>query len=125
VYDKKERRLSYASAGHHPSFLVSEDRSQVLPLKTPGPLIGVMDEFQLSSAAIDVPEGASLHLFSDGVFEVDDAKGQQLGLSNLLPLLCHPPAEGRSEPQRIYQSVREFARSGPLEDDFSYLVVKF
>lgn len=125
VYDRGQQSLTYASAGQHPAYLVSADRTQVTPLKTEGPLIGVLDQFPLKEARAAVPENASLHLFSDGVFEVDDENGQQLGLTRLLSLLQQPPAEGRSEPQRIYQSVREFARPGPLDDDFSYLVVKF
>jgi serine phosphatase RsbU (regulator of sigma subunit) len=84
-----------------------------------------MEELSLQEGSTKIPEGSSLHLFSDGVFEVDDDNGGQLGLINLLPLLQQPSTEGRSEPQRIYQSVREFARSGPLDDDFSYLVVNF
>ena len=125
VYDKARQTLTYASAGHHPAYLVSADRTQVTPLKTEGALIGVLEEFHVKEASALVPDNASLHLFSDGVFEVDDAKGKQLGLASLLSLLQQPPVEGRSEPQRIYQSVREFARPGPLDDDFSYLVVKF
>ena len=88
-------------------------------------MIGVWDEFHVREATAEVPESASLHLFSDGVFEVDNDKGRQLGLNNVLLLLQQSAVEGRSEPQRIYQSVREFARSGPLDDDFSYLIVKF
>jgi len=125
IYDRRQKRLIYASAGHHPAYLVSTDRTKITPLKTEGPLIGVMEEFNVREGSMDVPENASLHLFSDGVFEVDDEKGRQLGLTSLLPWLQQPAVEGRSEPQRIYQSVREFARSGPLDDDFSYLVVKF
>ena len=125
VYDRRQQKLVYASAGHHPAYLVSSDRSQLTPLKTNGPLIGVMEELSLQEGSTKIPDGSSLHLFSDGVFEVDDDHGGQLGLTNLLPLLQQPPTEGRSEPQRIYQSVREFARSGPLDDDFSYLVVNF
>jgi len=59
------------------------------------------------------------------VFEIADKEGMQLGLSDFLPLLNQPPVEGRSEPQRIYQIVRNTSRPGPLDDDFSYLVVKF
>jgi sigma-B regulation protein RsbU (phosphoserine phosphatase) len=117
--------LVYASAGHHPAYLVSPDRKGVNPLKTDGPLIGVMDQLTVEERKADVPEGACLHVFSDGVFEVDDSNGLQFGLSGLLPLLQQAAVEGRGEPQRIYQCVREFARSGPLDDDFSYLVVKF
>ena len=125
VFDKHTRKLVYASAGHHPAYLVSPDRTAVAPLKTAGPLIGALEECLFESAAVDLTQGASLHLFSDGVFEVDDAGGRQLGLSDLLSLLEKPAIEGRSEPQRIYQSVRAYARPGPLDDDFSYLVVKF
>lgn len=125
VYDQRQQTLVYASAGHHPAYLVSADRTEITPLKTDGPLIGVMENFDIHEGRIAVPQGTSLHLFSDGVFEVDDENGRQLGLTNLLPLLHQPSAEERSEPQRIYQSVRQFARSGPLDDDFSYLVVKF
>jgi serine phosphatase RsbU (regulator of sigma subunit) len=125
VYDRRQHQLTYASAGHHPAYLISPDRSKITALKTEGALIGVLEEFTVKEDSVDVPQDASLHLFSDGVFEVDDDKGRQLGLASLLPWLQQPPVEGRSEPQRIYQSVREFARSGPLDDDFSYLVVKF
>jgi len=125
VYDRRQQKLVYASAGHHPAYLVSSDRTKLTPLKTDGPLIGVMEELSLEEGSKKIPQGSSLHLFSDGVFEVDDDNGWQLGLTNLLPLLRQPPTEGRSEPQRIYQSVREFARPGPLDDDFSYLVLNF
>jgi serine phosphatase RsbU (regulator of sigma subunit) len=125
VYDRPQRRLVYGSAGHHPAYLLSSDRTLVTPLKTEGPLIGAIDEYDFDHTEAVIPEGASLHIFSDGVFEVDDTTGKQLGLGDLMPILQSRPVEGRSEPQRIYQSVRSYARPGPLDDDFSYLVVKF
>ena len=125
VYDKATRKLVYASAGHHPAFLVDSDRRAVRPLRTEGPLVGVLDRFQFHEASAEIAKGASLHVFSDGVYEIEDKEGRQLGLSDFLPLLAQGPVEGRSEPQRIYQSVREKARPGPLDDDFSYLVLKF
>ncbi|HXJ00392.1 MAG TPA: SpoIIE family protein phosphatase [Micropepsaceae bacterium] len=125
VYDKGQRTLIYASAGHHPAYLVSEDRKDVAALKTDCVMIGALENLAPKEASVPVPDGATLHLFSDGVFEIEDSHGGQLGLENLLPLLRQPPAEKRSEPQRIYRIVREFARSGPMDDDFSYLTVKF
>jgi len=125
VYNRPKRSLLYASGGHHPAYLVSSDRKAVTPLTTQGPLIGVQDDKRFDEAHVHVPPGSSLHLFSDGVFEIADKEGRQLGLSDFLPLLNQPPVEGRSEPQRVYQIVRTTARPGPLDDDFSYLVVKF
>ena len=124
VYTRSKRTLDYASGGHHPAYLVSSDRKRVTPLTTQGPLVGVQEERRFDEARVEVPPGSSLHLFSDGVFEIVDKQDRQLGLSDFLPLLNQPPAEGRSEPQRVYQIVRTTARPGPLDDDFSYLVVK-
>ena len=124
VYNRSKRTLDYASGGHHPAYLVSSDRKRVTPLTTQGPLVGVQEERRFDEARVEVPPGSSLHLFSDGVFEIADKQDRQLGLSDFLPLLNQPPTEGRSEPQRVYQIVRTTARPGPLDDDFSYLVVK-
>jgi serine phosphatase RsbU (regulator of sigma subunit) len=124
VYRLSNRMLSYASGGHHPAYLVSSDRTKVVPLKTMGPLIGVAEDYQFEEATVHVPSDGALHIFSDGVFEIADKHNRQLGLSDFLPLLQRPAVEGRSEPQRLYQTVRAYARQGPLDDDFSYLVVK-
>jgi len=125
VYSRGKRTLDYASGGHHPAYLVSSDRKKVTPLKTEGPLIGVHEDRHFDEARIEIPQGSSLHLFSDGVFEIADKEGRQLELRDFLPLLNQAPVEGRSEPQRLYQIVRNSARPGPLDDDYSYLVVKF
>jgi serine phosphatase RsbU (regulator of sigma subunit) len=125
VYDKAKQTLVYASAGHHPAYLVSSDRKTVMPLKTEGPIVGVLEKHRFDEASTGIPKGSSLHVFSDGVFEIEDKTGTQLGLHEFLPTLNQPGVEGRSEPQRIYQSVRATARPGPLDDDFSYLVVKY
>jgi serine phosphatase RsbU (regulator of sigma subunit) len=125
VYDRTRRRLVYASAGHHPAYLVSSDRAKATPLKTDGPIVGVMETARFAETIAEVPKGASLHVFSDGVFEIENRSNVQLGLNDFLPTINQPAVEGRSEPQRIYQTVRAAARPGPLDDDFSYLVVKY
>jgi serine phosphatase RsbU (regulator of sigma subunit) len=125
VYDPKNHALTYASGGHHPAFVVGPDRQSVTPLRTDGPLIGALEDIEFSEGQAELPKGASLHIFSDGVFEIEDREGTQLGLQDFLPVLAQEAVEGRSEPQRIFQNVRERARPGPLDDDFSYLVLHF
>jgi len=125
VYNRLDRSLVYSSGGHHPAYVVSPDRKSFAPLTTAGPLIGVQEDKRYTEAQTSIAAGSSLHLFSDGVFEIVDKQARELGLKDFLPLLHQPPVEGRSEPQRIYQTVRNTARPGPLDDDFSYLVMKF
>lgn len=125
VYNRVDRSLVYSSGGHHPAYVVAPDRKSFAPLTTAGPLIGVQEDKRYTEAQTSIAAGSSLHLFSDGVFEIVDKQARELGLKDFLPLLHQPPVEGRSEPQRIYQTVRNTARPGPLDDDFSYLVMKF
>jgi serine phosphatase RsbU (regulator of sigma subunit) len=122
VYDMPTRQLRYASAGHHASYLLGADRAASDALRTRNMVIGAMPPGQAFTAAqCDVPEGGTLYVFSDGVFEVETPDGQQLGLPEFLPLLHAPDASARG----MYETVRSRARPGPLEDDFTLLAVTF
>jgi serine phosphatase RsbU (regulator of sigma subunit) len=124
AYDLRTRTLRYSSAGHHPSYLCDADRASVQPLQTRNLLIGAIPETQFAAAGIKVPAGSTLYVFSDGVFEVATRDQGQWGLQDFLPLL-RGPVETGAESARIYKAVREAARPGPLEDDFSMLAVTF
>ena len=119
----RRRMLTYACAGHHPGYLVMPDRHTAIGLKTPGLMVGATTEARFEAATASIPAGSSLYLFSDGVFEIlTDVR--QWRLDDFLPLLMEPTISGVSECQRLYQAVNA-AGSGPLEDDFSLLVVTF
>ena len=126
VYNRLERSLVYSSGGHHPAYLVSPDRKTFTPLTTSGPLIGVQEDKRFTEAQTRVSGREARSIFSaTACSRSPTSRARQLGLNDFLPLLNQPAVEGRSEPQRIYQTVRNTARPGPLDDDFSYLVIKF
>jgi serine phosphatase RsbU (regulator of sigma subunit) len=72
-----------------------------------------------------IPPGNSLYLFSDGVYEIIAKDEQQWALTDFLPLLLEPSPAGTPEAERIYQRVCQAARPGPLDDDFSLMVLTF
>ena len=123
VYDLVERVVSFATAGHHPAYLLSPGAAQPIPLSTRNPSIGIGADREVAASQAKVPPGSSLFLFSDGVFEITDREGHQWGLSQvlaLLPLMANP-----NGPRRLYDLIRMAARPGPLEDDFSALAIRF
>ncbi len=69
VYHVPTRTLRYASAGQHPALLVTGD-GQGMRLQTEGSVIGVTPEMTYPAASLEVPPGAEIYLFSDGVFEI-------------------------------------------------------
>ncbi len=125
VFDPVARTLEFASAGHHPAFLVPPDRSQAIPLRTPNVMIGAVPARTYKSETVAVPPGALVYLFSDGVFEIVTRDGAQWSLQDFLPLLLEPPIQGVGECERLFDEVTRAARPGGLDDDFSMVVLTF
>jgi serine phosphatase RsbU (regulator of sigma subunit) len=125
VFDLEERTLTYASAGHHASYLVSAQRDTAIPLKTRNPIIGVAPEVAFQKASAAVPLGSTLYVFSDGVFEITTKAGRDWEVDDFVEALREPRIEGMTEAQRLLQCVRQAARSPSLDDDFSLLSFNF
>jgi serine phosphatase RsbU (regulator of sigma subunit) len=125
VYRPATRALVYGSAGHHPAYLVSADRSNAEPVGMPALMIGAMPGVAYGVAETTIPPGSALHLFSDGAFEVVTRNDERWALSDFLPLLTAPPVPGTCDVDRVYKRVTEAAKPGPLDDDFSLLIVTF
>jgi serine phosphatase RsbU (regulator of sigma subunit) len=125
VYDKRARSLSYSSAGQHPAYLVPRQRDHSLPLGTKGLMVGAMPGYRFQTATALIPPGSRVYLFSDGVFEISTREGGQWRLADFLPLLLDSSSDDTGEGLRLSNAVRSVARPGPLDDDFSMLVVTF
>jgi len=125
VYRTGDRTLSYSSGGHHPAYLVPSDRYESHPLGAPALMVGALPNSGYEVQQTTVPAGSALYLFSDGVFEIVTKDHERWGLSDFLPLLLEQPHPGTPEAERLYQAVRQAAGPGPLEDDFSLMVVTF
>lgn len=122
VYDSAARCLSFASGGHHPGFLLSPLVTPA-PLSTRNPAVGMAPDRPVVADSVTVPPDSTLHLFSDGVFEVTDPSGRQADLPTIVTLL--PAASGAGGPRRLHEAVRARARPGPLDDDFSAVLLRF
>jgi serine phosphatase RsbU (regulator of sigma subunit) len=117
------QRLRYASGGQHPAYVLPAAGGALQPLATHNLLIGAMPDIAFDAAEAQLAPGDRLYLFSDGVFEIVTAAGRTWLLDDLLPLLGKPVPPGRSEPAHVFEVVRGLARQGPLDDDFSFLVL--
>ena len=129
VFDRRSRTLRYASGGHHPAYLEmpgdAPGGAALAPLKTRNLVIGAMPDAGFTAAEAEVPPGARLFLFSDGVFELHARDGRAWALADLLPWLAQVPPADEAPAHWLQRAVLEQARPGPLEDDFSLLVVTF
>jgi len=88
-------------------------------------MIGAMPAMNFTQASVEVPPGARMYVFSDGVFEIVDKQGRQWGIDEFIELMKQPPVDGLGEPQRLYREMRGQVPGGTFDDDFSLVVFNF
>jgi hypothetical protein len=105
------------------SALTALSRMQRFPLAIEA--IGMLPDQTYEVQHTTVAPGSTLFLFSDGAYEILTKDEERWELENLLPLLMEPAVPGVTEPNRVYRKVREAAKAGPLDDDFSLIALTF
>jgi sigma-B regulation protein RsbU (phosphoserine phosphatase) len=124
VYNRANRQLLYASAGHPPAVLISSQgyRSQTMTcLKTSGLPIGMMPDIQYSWQRCYIPPASRLYLFSDGVYEIQQKNDVMMGLDEFLEILSrHTPDRTIDD---ILREVHTRTQSRIHSDDLSLLEV--
>ena len=125
VYHTTTRTLTYGTAGHGPAILVPADKSDTKPLGMPAVMIGMLPDQTYDVAQEVMPAGSTLFVFSDGAYEIVMKDGTRTDLDEFLPLLTAPSTPGTTEPDRVYQAIRDVSKAGPLDDDFSLMALTF
>ncbi|MEM9817382.1 MAG: SpoIIE family protein phosphatase [Cyanobacteria bacterium P01_D01_bin.6] len=90
VYNRANRQLMYASAGHPPAVLLSpqsDQRHAVEALKTSGLPIGMLPDIQYRWNRCNIPPGSRLYLFSDGVYEIKQHDNTIMSLDDFIDIL--------------------------------------
>jgi sigma-B regulation protein RsbU (phosphoserine phosphatase) len=91
----------------------------------PAVMIGMLPDQTYDVENIEVPAGHTLFVFSDGAYEIVTKEGVRTDFDEFLPLLTAPSVPGTTEPERVYQVIRQVAKAGPLDDDFSLMALTF
>ena len=94
-------------------------------MRTTGPAIGVIADFEFRADSVLVEPGSSLYLFSDGIFDVVRQGGSPFRLADLAQLIMQPQVAGCAEPKRLYEAVRQITGTHNFEDDASLLVIRY
>jgi sigma-B regulation protein RsbU (phosphoserine phosphatase) len=121
--DVSRGTLSYVSAGHNPP-LLRRAGGHVEELGEGGLLLGVIEQTDYQQGLAAFAPGDALLLYSDGVSEATDSRGQQFGEDRLLQLWrdwSHAaPAEVL---ERLVKAIQDFRGSASQSDDITAVVV--
>lgn len=128
VYNRIERKLVYASAGHPPAVLISQSATssaKVKQLKTPGMPVGMFPEARYVDNCCDVEDLSTLYIFSDGVYEIHQPDGNIWGLDPFIDLLAAYNGATADPLELVLSYVQKLNAKAVFDDDWSLLKVDF
>jgi sigma-B regulation protein RsbU (phosphoserine phosphatase) len=126
VFDRRNRRLTYAAAGHPPALLLPADgngQTGGMELGTPNFAIGMVAGAAFDTSSVSLHPTARMYIYSDGAYEIHRSDGTLMTREELVLILAS--CRGPRAPVELYESIRLSAKSEALQDDFSLLEVAF
>jgi serine phosphatase RsbU (regulator of sigma subunit) len=124
ILDPKSASLSYANAGHDLPYLrrrgggCEEVRARGMPL-------GLMPGMDYEQNEIVLDAGEAALLYSDGLVEAHDPKGELFGFPRLQELLAEHGDEKKSLEEALLQELSSFVGEGwEQEDDITLLTLR-
>lgn len=124
VLDARHHVFTFSNFGHNPPLLLRQDGTVEL-LKEGGPVLGVTTEARFEQQAMMLNPGDIVVLFTDGVTEVFDREGQELGMDGLTRIVKEHASESAvAIADAIHRAVTGFASPDHVFDDITMIVVK-
>jgi sigma-B regulation protein RsbU (phosphoserine phosphatase) len=124
-YDPATRRFSYVNAGHNAPIVRRHGNAAIDRLEAGGMPLGISLDAVYESGAIDLCAGDALILFTDGVVEAFNDKGQEFTDPRWVATVRSLPDWDAERSLRfLMQRVDEFAGSTRQSDDITCLVLR-
>jgi sigma-B regulation protein RsbU (phosphoserine phosphatase) len=126
VYRPADRTLRYSNAGHPAALLFPGPGADgVRELDSVGPGVGMVPEMPFETVTAEVPPGARLLVYSDGVFEIAQPGGPMWTYREFTAHIAPLAAAGGPVIDPHLAFVRRLHGGDVLGDDFSFLDVVF
>ncbi len=128
VVDPRKKKLFYASAGHEFALFFHKKSGKAEILKGAQGMPLGMFESEYETCEADFEPGDAMVLYSDGVKELRNAKGQEYGVDNLLKRFEEASLRGMNGEEIVramFMSMQKHQGSLAAHDDRTLLCVRF
>lgn len=116
--------LNYINAGHNPP-LIAHSNGTVRQLDAGGFPLGIMPLAEFEVGQTQLEPGESLVIYSDGVSEANNLKGEEFGMERLTQVISknvHASASGLRD--KVESALSSFTQTAPANDDITLVIVK-
>lgn len=123
ILDPGEMKLSFSVAGHPFGILSTPTQSGVF-LGHPGYPLGIKAQGRFKEGRIDLCPGSRLVLYTDGIIESLDSRGEPFGYDRFAKMVSGPAQVGPDILiESVFQKTRDWSGKTVPEDDQTLLVL--
>ncbi len=113
----------FVNAGHPLPFLCDRDKCLAMHLGSRNLVLGV-EEFKPVEGCHTFTPGQRLVLYTDGLLDADDGKGNRFGESRLHEILAARAADGPEAcAEAVFEAVAQFRKNATQTDDETIVVI--
>ncbi len=125
VLDANTHEFKYARAGHEPPLLLEANGTvKRLPYE-PGMALGLWENIALDEYSFTMPKGSLLVLYTDGMTDCRDPKGQPVGLEKLMSTLSGlQGCVAQSACDQLFETLMNYQNGSKQDDDVTLLAVR-
>jgi sigma-B regulation protein RsbU (phosphoserine phosphatase) len=125
TYRADTREIAYANAGHNCPLLLRRGARECVELDADGLILGIRKGVGFEEKKLVLSEGDMLLLYTDGVTEARNERGEFFGVPRLCELfVAHAGASPQDLIQIVVAELGRFCRSRSFDDDISLVVLK-
>jgi sigma-B regulation protein RsbU (phosphoserine phosphatase) len=125
ILDTRTGQIQYANGGHNPPYVVRSN-GRIENLSAGGVALGVIEEVSYKLVELVLEIGEQLVMFTDGVTEAMDKKGNLFTDDRLVETLAnHQETSAEETTGDVLTAVRSFAAGAAQSDDITILVLKY
>lgn len=122
--DINNGKLRYASAGHPEQVMIQDDK--LVHLVRTGRMIGLSKSIKVEMIELNFHKGDKLLLFTDGVFEEFNSRGDLFGEDYFHSLIdSYKIASSNQIVNQIITEVKQFIQKVGQEDDITFLGIEY
>lgn len=125
ILDLKTRVFSYARAGHEPPLILHADGNVERMPHSPGMAIGLWEPVTLDEKELKLVSGDTLILYTDGMTDCRDPKGEAFGLERIKETLNGLSKQNAQQMCNVLlETLQNYQDGSKQDDDVTLVAVK-
>ncbi len=125
ILNLRTGQLTFANAGHNPPLIISQSGDTRFLTRRPGPALGAMCSVRYQNMDVELENGELLLLYTDGVTEAMNAKGELFAEDRMAAVAAaNPKANTQQLIRTIVGAVTAHADGFEQSDDITMLAVR-